>query len=1591
MADPREWWDSGNKWIDNALSNLLPDVVEKPLVAVQEYAIKPVVRSALAASYDASTLLTWAGSEIWKNPLGRSTGADAELSRGERFDKFRKQFIYGSGTSDMGTGFLPGGAAMESALQGIQDERARVGSHAFTYGRALAYPLVKISVINEDDFTHKLISGTIDFGVALKNPLDPFNRVPGFKPGTTARTSRVGVGGFRVSTPEDFGRVFDSLEESSVVARQPGVKPTASQLEDIKQYDALTANLTPTVPKEIVLPNGQKSFYTGFDSKQIYDEWKPKIDEALGDAFNQIGLVQDVLPTFIKDNFDRWKNSAAGAQWANDLMDGVRSGDLDAGELWRTVLKREGVLAAKTLVDEIKNNPNATPDDLWSIIEKARGNFNSGYNIRNLGRSALDTLRMGQSGTIKVATQKRGSQALEMLPESTRIGFTDIEQSARNIDDLLGSFGFEYKARNQWLDKFAAVMLKGTKDDFFTFMRDFESNAIRTRLQQITKVGTQDTLLTEAQIDALTSWSQKLRDEVMGYNYNDLSTNVPLPYIENGYQGVLRSSQLMADDYYVIPVNVIDQVLRLQTKMGRFIATEIAEGGVTGAAAKGYEQMRLFTLGYMTNYWKPAAVIKLGHTLRVGAEEAFRVNLSGILEHPMEWVLTMFGRQLSVDATGAVIPRKIENLKKFWVKLEQAQLDLQEGLSLQAQKTNGATLTPAEEFIVNNLNKLRTTVDDLEARIPNESYEIYNSLIGPRSRGGWLASTNEYAPQMMNMRQTGAVQFPERVDLNGNPTTAGTREAWSNGLAHELADMNSMPDYRRIAQQSLNPTDKLTINGKTRSLTEHINNGEIHPFTGQPLANDLDAVKLWLFAGEGRPLFEGYFNNTANLKPQYRNGGYDNYAVASDRVELIFNTDILHHTAGNPQLLELIATGKFAGEKAIFKEASGRGAASDLLKEYISNVFINETYAPIRVRSFPKFELSELTANLGQKRPLGLNNLLNKLHSAYFEGVYGRTSDFVARGPAWKANYWSRMEELVRFMSPEEANKVFDVAKGQLTRSRLDRLRTQVALANGTETVEAADQLASTFATKTTNDLLYKGNRSSLAQQHKVLVPFLSSYVEVFSTWAKLASQSPRIIRNTARFLDSAEEEGYIYRNQYGDKVFELPMTGRLAQIFTGSGDEPIGNFTINIRGLNIIGQVRPGVGPVVQYFIDKMLPKTEKFDWVREFIAPYGTPKIEEGGVFSWALPGSVNDFLATFGTDEAKFGDAFRLFFGDPKEKDYFQRGVIRMHQHLVNNYGEKYIGQKGLEQSYIDAEEAMNVLQRLRAASAALGPGAPMTSWIAKTQYGNIDLAVLLSDLTNKEQEAIKAGQPTYKAFGQWLDQWGELVWVYSGRITKGTVGGVQATREWQKWAGDNRDLIDKYKSVAGYFGPQTGEFDIDVWRQQYETDNRLVQNLEDATKQSHQRMGDHVYYRFLESVPLDVRKSPVFRAQRDDLINTLVKDLPLWQKPLERVVTKNQQTREQISQLRSLTEDKKYAGNPLVMVVKEYFDLRDQSLKNFIEKYPKVTVESWVNDNKSSYELRRYLAEDLAPSLIAKNPEFLQIWDRVLSNEFVPISD
>lgn len=1652
MAENKNWWEdttskigekyrAGVSWADRALSNITPDVIEKPLVGIIDYAIKPVVRSSLAAAQDANTLLVWTGSEQWKT-LTRTHKPDESV--GEFFDKFRKQFIYGSGTADMGTGFIPGGPAAQIAAAGIQEERARVGSHSFTFGRAGVYPLVKLNIISEDDFTHRIISGTIDLGVAIKNPVDPFNWLPGFKPGTTAKTSRVGVGGVRIATYEDFTKSFNALEDRVISAQQSGTKLNPSQASDLKQYQTFTQNLTPTVNRDVLLSSGQRYQFKGFNTQEVFDVWKPRIDEALGDAYNKIGLVRDVLPTIIQDNYTRWKQSAAGTQWATDLLQAVRSGDLDAGELWRTVLKREGILSAKSLVDNLRN-PATDVRDVWNILDEARASFNSGYNIRNLGGTAMDTLRMGQANIIKTATQKRGWQVLETLPESTRIGFTDIEQSARNIDDLLGTFGFEYAERNMWLDKFAGVMAKGTKDDFFTFMRDFEKEAIGKRLRELSGQITQEeqtltraleaqtrqaagktlkraeqrlvadipnltakaqaarqaakntaTILTDDQIDALTSWSQKLRDEVMGFNYNDLSTNVPLAYIEPGFQGPLRTSQLMADDYYVIPPQIIDEVSRLNTRFGSFVGKQKAKDGIASAPAKTYDAARNLTIGYMTNYWKPAAVIKLGHTMRVGVEEAFRVNLSGILEHPMEWVLTVLGRKLQVDASGNMIPRKIANIKKFWNTLEEAQQQYNDALFFQSEQLRGVTLTPAQQKLVDAVDELEARVTDLEARIPNEEFEIYNSLIGPRSRGAWMSATNEYTPTMIQMRERGAVQFPERIDAAGNPTPNSTRQSWVNGLTHELADMNAMPDYRRIAQRSLDQTDKITINGRTATIARHIANGEIHPYTGAPLANDFDAVKLWLYQGEGREFFDAYFENIANLKTSYRNGGYDNYAVASERAELIYDTDIMHHTGGDPQLLEVIATGKFSGQKAIFKQSSGRGVASSPLSDYISGTFIDASYAPVRVRVFPRMEMVDPNMSFSAK---GFRNTLNKFNSAlnvlyrgYFEGIYGRTSDFIARGPAWKANYWNRMEELLQFMSPAEAQKALDNAKkARVSPARLDRLSVQATLANGNGTVEAADQLAGAFATKSTNDLLYKGSRSLLAQQHKVAIPFLSSFVEVFTTWSKLTSQSPRIIRNTANFVQTAEEEGYIYRNEYGEKVLELPLTGALARIFIGKDADPINNFTVNLKGFNLVLQMRPGVGPVVQYFYDKIFPDPNNFDQLREFISPFGSPRVEEGGLVSPFIPGSINDFLSTFGTDEARFGDAIKAFFGDPAEKDYYRRGVIRMHQHLAQINGEKYLGRDGLEQSYEDAREAMNILHRYRAAAAALGPAAPITSWIAKTKYGNIDLAVLLSDLSLKEKEAISAGQPSYVGFGKWLDQWGELVWVYSGRITRGNIGGLQATREWQNWAKENSDLINKYESVAGYFGPQTGELDIEIWRQQYETEFRGVQDLEKATEQSHQRMGDYLYYKFINSVPMELRKTQQFRTQRDSLINDIQKDLVLWLRPSERTIDIDKRTRTQIDELRAIANDDRYQGEELVKAVKEYFDIHDQSLQNFLKANPKVTIESWVNDNKSSMAIRRHLTEVVAPSLVAKYPGFISIWDRVLSNEFAPVTE
>ncbi len=1548
--------------------------------------VAPVTRSAFALSLDAGTVFEYLAADTYESVFNRKKYLERTKGRGPfgyLTDLGKQTMTYQLATgADLGTGYTPGGTAFAQSQQEIAENRPTVGTELFTLGRAGAYPLVKLGVIRQDKTMYKIISGGIDAYKVVKNPLDPFNQITRIRPAGISSESRVTTGRLRVAEQDDFITLFDDLEnrvqttKADVLRTQRSMTP--DELDAAKQYSALTDNMTPNSTRTILDPqNPNKTILVNsFDPLPIYTKYAKDVDALLSGNLRNAGLNDDVFPAFIRNQYQQWVSSGSGAEFAQSLIDGVRNGAIDAGQLWRRGLNREGIQTAVAIVDEIRLNPNVSTDDVLRVIEQSASSMEPGFNLRKIGRNTIDSVRQVDGNIIKYQAQKAGMRQLEVLPESLRVGFTDPNASAINLDNLMGSLNFDLAERNNWLADFGRA-ISGNKDDLFEYLSRFEELAIGKALTA------KNISLTPQQIRELTSWTSKTHDEVVAYALDDLGKSVPLPYVDGDGIAPVRLSQIMSQDRYLMSKEVLDKLVELTGTVGAFKAKMKQGGNVVGPAFRASDEMTSLLKAYMSDIWKPRAVAKPSHTLRIAPEEVFRGMASGIFENPGEQILIMLGVQARTTATGEKIASKIPDLAKLYRSMDKYQSLVDEAVGFQKSQLAGGAVSAAEQRMINQIPKWQKEVTDLQAKINTQGQAVFDVMIGPRSRGAMASSTGEYAPLHQSMLRQGHMELPTK-------SVVREQRNWVNGVIHEVTDMFSNPDYRRIAKGQLFDTDKIEIGGVNATITQHIQSGTVHPFTSQPLRNDIDAVKLWLFQGEGREFFDGYFDNLANLKPAYRSGGYDNYTTASERVQTVLDSDIMPVTGMDPVLLDVIAEGKYKGNRAVNKNMNGRGEASKEFTEYIKDTFMKSSYSPDRVRYYPERKMA-LEQVMDGRTPVILPAAakgINRVYQAYFEGLYGRTSDFLSRVPSWKANYWLRMEELIPLMTKEEAALALGAARtAKLSKPRMERIAIAARLAKGEGTVEGADLLAKHYAIQATNDLLYNANKRSLfGQQHRLMFAFFEAYREVTSSWLKLSAMNPRIIRNVAQFADTAEEEGWYYENLEGRKVFETPMSGAVARAMSGKDGNIMSNFTVGVNAVNIVGQGLPGFGPTVQFVTDRITPKTSEWEWLRNFVSPIAAPELRNPGLIGIFTPNQVTQMTSILNGSGGPWEEFADFLLGDRDINEYHQKATIRSWQYLLNNYPDVYVGTNAANDAMEDAENLANKITFWRGLNAFVGPGAPLTEWLAKTEYGTVELSIILEDLFKKQEQARTMGEPTFNGFSRWLEFWGQDVWAYATSLSKSNIGGQIATREFESWATGNEKLLAKYPLTSGYFGPRGGERSLEAWLSQSGLGRRDIKDLKEVRPDVEQKLGNYLYYDAKGLFTEEQLRNPLNRQQLSIFAEGIQQTLPFWNPPGSSSQEFRRNIDKQILELRSIVKDPLASKDGFSSIVADYLAARDSALDTQMKVNPKLNLGTWYN-SKAGKPVRDYLRNQVAPILSAKDSRFVDLWEQVLSYEFI----
>lgn len=1557
----------------------------RPVTGGAYNALKLASRVATGASRDAAALIDYAAGRTYEQWFRPQESRDRYKGAGDFFQTAGRQFYLAQLAQDLakgkvasagGEGFFPGGEAYAQAEAAVQENRPKLGSHAFTLGRATAYPAVKLNIIPEDGLAHKIISGSVDLYKTLKNPLDVFNWVGGIKPAGLVTGSKAPAAGMRIAAKEGFVKRFTQLQDDIVKLADSTGQLNKANLspEDVAKVDEyLRLTQVPAKALDIDVPQGAPAagrIFKGKDPDDLYDVWKRAADTDFNDFSNRAGLVNGDRVGLVTNNYLEWRKSAEAYDAITGLRDAVRRGEIGPDDLWRNQFGREGYGIARQLVQSM-NDLNSTVDDYWRILDDATlFNLKPGQRVnpaRMLGGSTREIL-LDIPFRIKMSAQDKGIRVFEMYPESLKIGFDDVDGSLRNVDNITTLVKLPKAEKTQYLNDLADALENNNSQKLFDWVNDFNNRVV---YQKFIEKGFDPNDARE-----FASAFGKQIGEQGAYLADDLGTPIPLYWLDGSGVGPLRNSQLLAGGVQLMDYAVFDQLVEFEGLVGKFksLVKEVSPGEL---AVKAEEVIRNGLINYTNTFWKPSRVISGRHLIRVIPEEYLRAMASGIFDSPTELFATMINRSLKQDALGRSITERALTQARRSKRLLKLETRIDELSDLEKDLAAGKFVDPEDQAEIARLPELIAQRDELQERIANASPDFLEAMIGGRRRAGLGIAMGEPIALENQLYSRGVLQFPDKV-------TAAT--GWKRGFAHEFGDMLTNPEYRRIAQTRLFDEDMLTIGGETKTIVDHIADGAIHPYTGRPLENDLDAIKLWLFEGDGRKGFEEYWTNLANKKPQYDGRGWDNYQTASEWVDYA-DSDVQFLTGGEQRLLDILATGKLNDKTVVRRLPNGRYEAKPEFAEVIDD-FIEKPYSPQKVKNFisRQPEYRGTLSTYAAQQPGQLRNAWTSLMDLYFSGVYGNVSDFVSRNPVPRAAYWRKMEELAVALSPDEAAKLLDQAQtAGLSKTRLARLKTATSAAKGTGTVKQANVIANDFAVQYTRGLLYDSSKRSLfGKSHPLMFSFFESQREVTQTWLKLTTQNPSIYRNVAQFQETALEEGWIYENENGRKVFEVPGSAALVRAVTGGKVSPTKNFTVGTDAVNIALQMRPGFGFVLQYLTDQFIPEAWNIkEFIQEVVSPYGSPEFGEKSLSQIFLPEWMRQSLggAIDSLPEIPVvSDASRFFFGDVDSTKQYAQYTNRALQYLFNNHPDLYKGQDGLDKAMDDARDMASKWIGIRGFVAGFGPGAPMTEFLATTKYGQVEVGLLLDDLNKLEREAVEAGEPSYNGFNRWIDKWGEAVWVYAASLSQPTIAGQSASKEFEQWAKQNSDLIDKYKLTAGYLGPR-GEFDLDVYSRQAESERWVPRPPEEMIAAAQNKMGNYLYYRFANQYPDEVKRTPEYRVVAANYARKIKTDYPGWDLPGAQAQDRTQRLTEQLIELRKMSQDQEVPAEyrqPLT----DYFSALDDALAK--EAKNGVTISNWGN-SKAGFGIREFIRNQVVPTIVANNPKFGVVWEQVLSYE------
>jgi hypothetical protein len=598
-------------------------------------------------------------------------------------------------------------------------------------------------------------------------------------------------------------------------------------------------------------------------------------------------------------------------------------------------------------------------------------------------------------------------------------------------------------------------------------------------------------------------------------------------------------------------------------------------------------------------------------------------------------------------------------------------------------------------------------------------------------------------------------------------------------------------------------------------------------------------------------------------------------------------------------------------------------------------------------------------------------------------------------------------------MNKAEAQQLAQTAqKSGISKSIVDDIVELADTASGEMTMKDVEQLAELFAIRFTKESLFDASRrTAFGARHRKIFPFYDAFYELTASALKLAT-NPKIIHRADKVIGEmraneffgsdndgdGKKDGFLYVDPVsGEEMYAVaPPPGFLSKWRKLGLDFRFGN---TLNSLSMITTPYPGLSPFVALPVTAALPDTADFDKLRDMIAPYGVPDLSDPSIAQFVIPGATEQILRITGSNGLEL-------FSDVDKRQKQMQAVIRAMQVLATtkDYDPVTPGQQGpvgyesIEQWQQDAKELGTQIYGLTGWAGLFLPGAPIAQWSAKSKNGNVLISVLSQRWNIIDKEGDNLGLDFQDKLEQFVEEFGsENLVAFLQPITDRSIVGSTSTREYYDWYRENKNVADKYTEVSGYFAPKSAELDPDVWNIQkiagdveYKDPEQFAINVESA-------VANFIFNRnmrsFEESIPPAQRDTRIaeqaIKAERKRQSEGLKQAYPNWDRAV--AATSAKQSRNvQFIEIRNFIQEPSQQDNPVVKAAQDYLDFRDQNLDYIKSRSPKIDDENWktMTSNRAAISLRGVLWQH-GEKLAQQYPEFLNLWQNVLSREFISV--